>query len=64
MKQFDANDIVNFLFHEQCTTLRTKILELEEDPAIQRKQQQGSTEQVQKVRRECLWWVDTSKLWK
>ena len=54
MKQFDANDIVNFLFHEQCTTLRTKILELEEDPAIQRKQQQGSTEQVQKVRRECL----------
>ena len=56
MKQFDANDIVNFkfLFHEQCTTLRTKILELEEDPAIQRKQQQGSAEQVQKVRRECL----------
>ena len=54
MKQFDANDTVNFLFYEQCTTLRTKILELEEDLAIQRKQQQDSTEQVQRVRKECL----------
>ena len=59
MKQFDANDTVKFLFYEQCTSLQIKILEQEEDLAIQRKQQQDSTEQVQRVRKECLWWVDT-----
>ena len=46
MKQFDANDTVKFLFYKQCTSLRIKILEQEEDLAIQRKQQQDSTEQV------------------
>ena len=62
MKLFDANDTVEFLFYEQCTTLRTKILELEEDLAIQIKKQQDSTEHVQKVRKECLWWLRASAL--
>lgn len=44
--EFAASDTVEFLFHKQCTTLRTRVSELEENPAIQSKQQQDDEEQV------------------